>query len=76
MMLNVLGMKQANSTQPCIWCEATQKNLEKKGIKRNEIITNESLNFIQNDLFDDDAIDDFYGMIKVFEIMQNHFSRR
>jgi len=58
MMLNVLGMKQANSTQPCIWCEATQKNLEKKGIKRNEIITNESLNFIQNDLFDDDAIDD------------------
>ncbi len=64
MMLNVLGMKQANSVQPCIWCESGQNDLHMKGTTRKEILLNNSNNLNQDiDLFDDDDIidDHFYN---------------
>ena len=42
MMLSILSMKSANSSNPCIWCDQMKASrLSNKGNDRKEILDNE-----------------------------------
>ena len=71
MMLNILGMKSANSNSPCIWCDTNKLNLHERGIDRienfdqtiqanasNSVPTTSKDSMITDDFYDDDDNED------------------
>ncbi len=64
MMLNILGMKSANSNSPCIWCDTNKLNLHERGNDRIEIIhqtiTTNATNSVPTTSNNRMITDDFY----------------